>query len=148
MTTSTDQNQHIIHQLRGLIQDIGCGMLTTIDEDGSLDSRPMDKTSEIESDGTLWFFTNASTHKVFEIEHRQQVNVSFTSPDKQRYVSISGIAELVRDRNKMQELWKPELQAWFPQGLDESDIALLKIKINRADYWDSQSKFQQQTIKM
>jgi general stress protein 26 len=147
MTTSTDQNQHI-HQLRGLIQDIGCGMLTTIDEDGSLDSRPMDKTSEIQSDGTLWFFTNATTHKVFEIEHRQQVNVSFTSPDKQRYVSISGIAELVKDRNKMQELWKPELQAWFPQGLDESDIALLKIKINRADYWDSQSKFQQQTIKM
>lgn len=147
MTTSTDQNQHL-HKLRGLIQDIGCGMLTTIDEDGSLHSRPMEKTSEIQSDSTLWFFTNASTHKVFEIEHRQQVNVSFTSPDKQRYVSISGIAELVRDRNKMQELWKPELQAWFPQGLDESDIALLKIKINRADYWDSQSKFQQQTIKL
>ncbi len=147
MTTSTDQNQHL-HQLRGLIQDIGCGMLTTIDEDGSLHSRPMDKTSEIQPDGTLWFFTNASTHKVFEIEHRQQVNVSFTSPDKQRYVSISGIAELVKDRNKMQELWKPELQAWFPQGLDESDIALLKVKIHRADYWDSQSKFQQQTINL
>ncbi|OUL30754.1 pyridoxamine 5'-phosphate oxidase family protein [Nostoc sp. 106C] len=145
MTTSTDQNQHI-HKLRGLIQDIGCGMLTTVDEDGSLHSRPMDKTSDIQSDGTIWFFTNASTHKVFEIEHRQHVNISFTSPNEPRYVSISGIAELVKDRNKMQELWKPELQAWFPQGLDESDIALLKVKINRADYWDSQSSFQQQTI--
>jgi general stress protein 26 len=147
MTTSTDQNQHI-EKLRGLIHDINCGMLTSIDEDGSLHSRPMEKTRDIDSHGTLWFFTNATTHKVFEIEHRQQVNVSFTSADGQRYVSISGVAELVKDRNQMQQLWKPELQAWFPQGLDESDIALLKIKINRADYWDSQSKFQQQTINL
>ncbi|MDZ8053370.1 MAG: pyridoxamine 5'-phosphate oxidase family protein [Aulosira sp. ZfuVER01] len=147
MTTSTDQNQHI-HKLRGLIQDIDCAMLTTVDDDNSLHSRPMDKTSEIQPDGTLWFFTNASTHKVFEIEHRQHVNLSFTSPDKQRYISISGIAELVKDQNKMQELWKPKLKAWFPQGLDEPNLALLKIKINRADYWETQSKFQQQTISL
>jgi general stress protein 26 len=147
MTTYTEKNQNI-YQLGRLIEDIGCGMLTTIDEDGSLHSRPMDKTSEIQSDGTIWFFTNASTHKVFEIKNSQQVNVSFTSSDKQRYISISGIAELVKDLNKMQELWKPELQAWFPQGLNEPDIALLKITINRADYWDSQSNFQQQTINL
>ena len=147
MTTSTNQNQHI-HTLHRLIEDISCGMLTTVDPDGSLHSRPMNKTSEIQSDGTLWFFTNASTHKVFEIERHQQVNISFTSPQDQRYISISGIAELVQDRNKMQELWKPELKAWFPQGLDESDLALLKVKINRADYWDSQSNSRQQTIRL
>ncbi|MDZ7961099.1 MAG: pyridoxamine 5'-phosphate oxidase family protein [Aulosira sp. DedQUE10] len=145
MTTSTDKNQHI-YQLRELIKDIGCSMLTTVDEDGSLHSRPMDKSCEIQSDGTLWFFTNASSHKVFEIEHRQQVNVSFSSPNQQRYVSISGIAELVKDRNKMQELWKPELEAWFHKGLDESDLALLKVQIHKADYWDSQANFAAQTI--
>lgn len=147
MTTSTDKNQHI-YQLRELIKDIGCSMLTTVDEDGSLHSRPMEKSSEIQSDATLWFFTNASSHKVFEIEQRQQVNVSFSSPNQQRYVSISGIAELVKDGNKMQELWKPELQAWFPKGLDESDLALLKVQINQADYWDSQSNFVAQTINL
>ncbi|MBW4564765.1 MAG: pyridoxamine 5'-phosphate oxidase family protein [Mojavia pulchra JT2-VF2] len=147
MTTSTDKNQDI-YKLRGLIKDIESGMLTTIDEHGSLHSRPMAQSTEIQSDGTLWFFTNASSHKVFEIEHRQQVNVSFTSPNQQRYISISGIAELVKDRNKMQELWKPELQAWFSQGLDEPDIALLKVKINRADYWDSHSSFEAQSISL
>ncbi|BAY89114.1 MULTISPECIES: pyridoxamine 5'-phosphate oxidase family protein [unclassified Tolypothrix] len=147
MTTSTDKNQHI-DQLRELIKDIGCSMLTTVDEDGSLHSRPMEKSSDIQPDGTLWFFTNASSHKVFEIEHRQQVNLSFSSPNQKRYVSVSGSAELVQDRNKMQELWKPELQAWFPQGLKEPDIALLKVQINKVDYWDSQANFVAQTISL
>lgn len=147
MTTSTDRNQHI-YQLRELIKDIGCSMLTTVDEDGSLHSRPMEKSSDIQPDGTLWFFTNASSHKVFEIEHRQQVNLSFSSPNQKRYVSVSGSAELVQDRNKMQELWKLELQAWFPQGLNEPDIALLKVQINKVDYWDSQANFAAQTISL
>lgn len=145
MTISTDRNQEI-QKICELMKDINCGMLTTVDEDGSLHSRPMSRSSEIDSDNTLWFFTYRNSHKVFEIEHCQQINVSFTSSDKQRYISVSGIAQLVQDHNKMQELWQPELQTWFPQGLDEADLALLKVNINKANYWDSESSFLPQTI--
>jgi general stress protein 26 len=54
-------------------------------------------------------------------------------------VSVSGTAELVRDRSRIEELWKPELKAWFPKGTDEPDLALLKITVSRAEYWDSPS---------
>ncbi|MGM3304691.1 pyridoxamine 5'-phosphate oxidase family protein [Anabaena sp. WFMT] len=147
MTKLKDRNQQI-EQLRTLIKDIDHAMLTTVDDDGSVHSRPMSIFSGIDSDGRLWFFTFADSHKVFEIEHRQQVNVSFSSPDKQRYVSIVGTAELVRDRNKLQEKWQPELQTWFPQGIDEPNLALLKVNINKADYWDSPSSFRSQTISL
>jgi general stress protein 26 len=83
---------------------------------------------------------------VIEIEHHQQVNVSYSSSEQERYISISGTAQLVQDRNKLQQLWKPELQTWFPKGLEEPDIALLKVHINKADYWDSRTCFQPQTI--
>ncbi|WP_341529448.1 pyridoxamine 5'-phosphate oxidase family protein [Nostoc sp. UHCC 0302] len=144
MTTSTDQKQQF-QKLDELIQDIDYGMFTTVDDDGSLHSYPMSKSGNI-SDGTLCFFTYASSHKVTEVEHHQQVNVSFSSRDQQRYISISGTAKLVNDREKMRELWKPELQTWFPKGLDEPDIALLKVNINKADYWESQTSFKPQTI--
>lgn len=147
MTHSTDSNQKI-NQLRTLIKDIEYAMLTTVDDDGSLHSRPMSIFSEIDADGTLWFFTSADSHKVFEIEHRQQVNVNFSSPDKQRYVSILGTAEIVRDRNRLQEKWQPKLQTWFPQGLDEANLALLKVNIKKADYWDSPSSSRSQTINL
>ncbi len=145
MSDSPDQKEKI-KKLRELIKDIDIGMLTTIDEDGSLHSRPMSTNSQVEFDGDLWFFANASSHKVTEVEHDQHVNVSFCDPHKQRYVSISGQATLVRDRNKIQELWKPELKAWFPQGVDEPDIALLKVEVEKAEYWDAPSSFVAHTI--
>ncbi|MBW4613978.1 MAG: pyridoxamine 5'-phosphate oxidase family protein [Desmonostoc vinosum HA7617-LM4] len=145
MTTAKNYDQQI-HKLRELLQGIDYGMFTTVDEDGSLHSCPMSISSEINSDGTLWFFIYASSHKVKEVEHYQQVNVSFSSPDCERYISISGTAQQIKDRDKMRELWKPELQTWFPKGLDEPDITLLKVNISKADYWDSRAKFKPQTI--
>ncbi|MBH8556158.1 pyridoxamine 5'-phosphate oxidase family protein [Nostocaceae cyanobacterium CENA357] len=147
MTTSTDRNQQI-QKLRELIADIDCGMLTTVEEDGSLHSCPMSKNGEITSEGTLWFFIYRSSHKVAEIEHNQQVNVSFSSADQQQYISLSGTAQLVQDRDTMQEKWESKLQTWFPKGLDEPDIALLKVNINKADYWDSRTSFKAQTINL
>jgi len=144
MKTSTTSGQ--IQQLQNLIQGIDYGMLTTVYDDGSLHSCPMYSNDEVDSDGTLWFFTYTNSHRVSEIEHNQQVNVSFTSSQKQRYVSISGTAQLVKDHNKMEELWRPELQTWFPQGLNEPDLALLKVSIKRVDYWDSRSSYHPQTI--
>ncbi|MBD1823222.1 pyridoxamine 5'-phosphate oxidase family protein [Cyanobacteria bacterium FACHB-DQ100] len=136
MTLATDSDQSL-QKLRDIIKDINFCMLTTIDDDGSLRSRPMSVNSEVEANGDLWFFTYASSHKVTEVNHHHQVNVSFSAPDKQRYVSLSGTAELVRDRAKMEELWTPELKAWFPKELDEPDIALLKVSATKAEYWDA-----------
>lgn len=147
MTTSTDREQQI-HKLRELIADIDTGMLTTVDEDGSLHTCPMSTNGDLNADGILWLFMYGSSHKATEIEHNSQVNVSFVSPDRQRYISASGTAQLERDRNKMQEHWQPELQTWFPKGLDEPDIALLKVNIKKVDYWDSRSSFKPQTLKL
>lgn len=144
MTIATSNEQ--LEKLRELVKDIDFCMLTSVDEDGTLHSRPMSSNGEIEDNGDVWFFTYASTHKVFEIERNHQVNLSFAAPHKQRYVSMSGKAELVRDRHKMQQLWKPQLKAWFPKELDEPDIALIKVNVEKAEYWDSPSSFLAHTI--
>ena len=128
MTTSITEQSDQIQKLRDLIKDIEYGMLTTMD-DGYLRSRPMAINGQIDQDMTIWFFTDARSHKVEEVEHQHQVNVSFSAPNKQRYVSVSGIAELVRDREKMQELWKPVLKAWFPK-LDKDGNG----KLSRQEY--------------
>ncbi|MBU7584023.1 MAG: pyridoxamine 5'-phosphate oxidase family protein [Nostoc sp. TH1S01] len=145
MSTSTNSDRQI-QELQKLIEDIDYGMLTTVNDDGSLHSCPMYSINEIDAEGILWFFTSAKSHRVSEIEHNQQVNVSFTSCEQQRYVSISGTAQLLKDRQKMEELWKPELQTWFSQGLNEPDLGLLKVSVKQADYWDSSSSYHPQTI--
>lgn len=119
-----------------LVKDIQFAMLTTVEPDGTVRSRPM-ATQKQEFDGDLWFFTGASSPKVREIRTDSQVNVSFADPGNNAYVSISGTAQLVRDRQKIEELWNPIYKAWFPDGLDDPDLALLKVTSTQAEYWDS-----------
>ena len=138
MTDNQDRKQ-IIEKLRKMIKDIDFGMLTTVDEDGSLRSRPMSANRKVEFDGDVWFFTYGNSHKVLEAQKNPQVNVSFSDIKDSKYVSLSGTAELVRDREKIKELWLPELKAWFPDGVDTDDIALLKINAEKAEYWDTPS---------
>ena len=126
-----------IEKLRDLIEDINTAMLTTIDG-GVLRSRPM-QTQETEFDGDLWFFTSSDTHKTEEIEKDNRVNVSYAKPSDNIYVSVSGTAEVVRDQRKIEELWNPAYKAWFPEGLDDSTLILLKINVEQAEYWDSSS---------
>ena len=133
-TSSTDEFQHLAQLIRG----IKTAMLTTVCADGSLRSRPM-ATLDTEFDGVLWFFTHADAPKVDEVQQERQINVSYADADHQRFVSVSGRAALVRDREKITELWNPIYKAWFPKGLDDPQIALLRVDAEKAEYWEAQS---------
>ncbi len=142
-TTSSNEFQHLAHLIRG----IKTAMLTTASADGSLRSRPM-ATLEGEFDGTLWFFTRADAPKVGEVQQEGQVNVSYADADEQRFVSVSGRAVLVLDREKIQELWNPVYKAWFPKGLDDPQIALLRVDAEKAEFWDAHSSAMVQLISL
>ncbi len=137
MNNQADQKENI-RKLGEMIKEIKFAMLTTAEPDGTLRSRPM-ATQATEFNGELWFFTAASAPKVEEIEQDHHVNLSYAAPDKNLYVSVSGKARMVRDRKKAEELWNPAYKAWFPKGLDDPDLALLRVGVTQAEYWDSSS---------
>jgi len=137
VTNQADHNENI-RKLGEMIKEIKFAMLTTAEPDGTLRSRPM-ATQATEFNGELWFFTAASAPKVGEIEQDHHVNLSYAAPDKNLYVSVSGKARMVRDKQKAEELWNPAYKAWFPKGLDDPDLALLKVSATQAEYWDSSS---------
>lgn len=125
-----------VKKLRELIEDVRIAMLVTLDDEGQIRGRPM-ATQQTEFDGDLWFFTQADAPKVDEAQAYQQVNVSYAAPDKNRFVSVSGKATLSRDKDKMEELWNPFYKAWFPDGLDDPQLALLKVEVEEAEYWEA-----------
>lgn len=130
--------QEEIAKLNELIKDIDFAMMTTVEADGTLRSRPM-STQQSEPDGDLWFFSYADTAKVEEIEHDRRINLSYASNDKNTWISVSGTANMIRDTAKMEELWSPALKAWFPDGIDDPNLTLLKVDVEQAEYWDSGS---------
>ncbi len=132
-----DRNGNI-KKIGEFIMDIDFTMMTTIDEDGNLQSRPM-STQKIEFDGDVYFFTYEDTNKVKHIGKNPRVNLAYSAPDQQTYVSLRGEAQTLQDRQKMEELWSPELNAWFPDGLQTPGITLIKVGVETAEYWDSHS---------
>ncbi len=130
------QKSQQLARLAALVRQMKVGMLTTVEADGSLRSRPLE-TVEIDREGRLWFFTQASSPKSAQIEaHDHQVNLSYADPRDEDFASISGTARVVRDADKMRGLWASQLERWFPRGLDDPDLALLEVRIDKAEYWD------------
>lgn len=127
-----------IEKFRTLIKDVKFAMLTTVGAEGQLQSCPM-TTQQSEYDGYLWFFISKSGHKMAEIRRQPTVNLSYAKPEDHVYVSVSGRAELIDDREKAEELWSPVYKAWFKEGLEDPDLGLLRIEIEKAEYWDSPS---------
>jgi general stress protein 26 len=127
-----------VSKLNELIKDIRIAMLTTVADDGSLRGRPM-ATQDLPFDGDLWFFTAENAHKTEEISREHQVAVTYAEPKDQRYISLSGTAVVTRDATKARELWKPIYKTWFPGGLEDPSLALLHVRVEKAEYWDASS---------
>jgi general stress protein 26 len=130
------QKSQDLARLAALVRQMKVGMLTTVEADGSLRSRPLE-TVEVDGEGRLWFFTQAHSPKSVRVEAADhQVSLSYADPRDEDFASISGTARVVRDEDKMRRLWNSDLGRWFPRGLDDPDLALLEVRIDKAEYWD------------
>jgi len=128
-------NQEQATKLWEMIKSIKFAMMTT--EDGDLlRARPM-AASQSTFDGTLWFFTKASSHKVDEVQSQHRIGVTYADPKLANYVSMSGTGTLVQDRATIDAHWSDILTTWFPKGKDDPDVALLRIDVSQAEYWDA-----------
>jgi general stress protein 26 len=130
MTDNDDRQAKV----RKLIEDTRLAMLTTIDEDERLVSKPM-ATQDVEFDGDVYFIAERSSHKVRNIQRDPRVNVAYS--DSSAWVSLSGNAEVVDDEAKLSELWNTFTDAWLEGGPDNPENVLIKVTGGSAEYWDT-----------
>lgn len=124
-----------LERVKTLVEDIDFTMLTTQDAQNRLVSRPM-STREMDDAGDIWFFTAEDTQKVDDVQRDHDVGLSYCDAKGMRYVSVAGRASVVHDRAKMEELWTPSLDIWFPDGLETPGIALLKVTPLDTEFWE------------
>src|SRR5450755_4679234 len=121
-------------KLGQLIREIRVALLTTMDRNGNFHTRPV-QTLQVEADRTLWFFTDWSSPKVDELNHDVRVSLGYADPAKQVYVAVAGSGRLIRDIQKAKQLWSLEQRAYYPDGPEDERLALLRVEIERAEYW-------------
>ena len=109
-----------LHKLYDLIENIETAMFTTRRPDGRLVSRPM-ATQKRASGADLWFVTMRGSEKLDEIRNEAQVNLAYFKDRTKEWVSVSGRAKIVEDRDKIRELYAPDWRAWFGDEGGERD---------------------------
>jgi general stress protein 26 len=91
------------------------------------------RRSPIEMDGTTWFFTDCGSRKVLEVE--QDESVCLTYYGRRCVTVVTGTAERSDDRAEMAARWTPGMRVWYPHGIDEPGLCLLRVKLDDAEYW-------------
>lgn len=117
------------------IESTRVSMVTTRDG-GVLRSRPM-VARPLRDANEIRFLTRLSAHKVDELAANPDVALSFLDPDENIYVSVSGTCALSTEEGLIDELWGPYARAWFPEGREGGDAAVLRVKPVQAEFWDN-----------
>jgi len=132
-----------IEELYSLVEGIDIAMLTSRNFDGTLVSRPM-STQEKRPRVDFWFVTSTEAHMVDEIEAQPEVNLAYYNNKSREWVSVSGTARIITDRDLIRTLYKPDWKAWFGDeggnrngGPNDPRLVLIEVEAHEATYLKS-----------
>ena len=130
------RGEEAIAKLKELAEGAKTCIFTTYTSARPMPSRPM-ALQKVEEDGTLQFFSAASSNKNKEIAIDPDVQLHFENPGSNEYLSIYGQAKVSKNKEKIKELWSGFAKIWFQEGPDDPDLTLISVTPNETKYWDT-----------
>lgn len=123
------------------MRDIDFAVLMTRTDGGRIAGRPMSNNREVEYDGDSYFFTCSDKRSVSDIQNDPKVALVYQSKTgmlgmKPFFLTVEGQATLIDDKAQFAAHWTSDLDDWFEQGIDTSDLTLIRVKALRLHYWD------------
>ncbi len=129
--------QEQIDKIQAMVKDIKYTMLTTRNDEDHLHSCPMNTTETSIGAKEIWFIGHTPSETADNIGKNPEVNLAYVTQDDEKYLSISGTAELVEDKEKLDELWSVMYNAYFEQGKEDPKVQLIKVVPHGAEYWSN-----------
>ncbi|HYE40239.1 MAG TPA: pyridoxamine 5'-phosphate oxidase family protein [Ramlibacter sp.] len=144
-----NETKHDREVLWDLIKDTRFCMLSHRHADGSLHSHPLTTMNkQLGAEGCLYFFVSRKTEVGQRLRQDGSVNLAYANPDKDTWVSVTGVARVLEDLEKKRELFNPMAKAWFPGGPEDPEMELVAVEIDEAEYWNVKDNKLLQMLKM
>lgn len=124
-----------LDELYTLLKTFDTAMMTTVAGDGRLLSRPMATQDPPLPESDLWFVTAVDTEKARDLEADSRVNLAYYHEKDRSWVSVAGLARLELNRDRIRELWKEDWRVWFPEGPEDSELAIIHVMTESVIYW-------------
>ncbi|SCV69960.1 BQ2448_1354 [Microbotryum intermedium] len=115
-------------------------MLTTRSKDGALHSRAMSPASD---KGLVFvFIANNESGKFDDLDHDENVNISFSDPSTTNWASVSGTAKTISDPESIKPYWTSDLKGWFGDLGGEKNgsytdprVSAIEVQPSEINYW-------------
>lgn len=123
-----------IKKVHDLMESVDIAMLTTTDSEtntGRLVSRPL--STQVAEDGDILFLVRSSSSVADDVRASAEVNVAYAS--NKAWVSVSGTATVVHDRDLVEQLWSKGADMFMEGGPENPDNVVLKVNGDTATYW-------------
>jgi general stress protein 26 len=118
-----------------LINEIPVAMVVTHDGEGEhMRARPMAMRPARE-EGAIYFLTDVDAPKAEEIRRKEAICLALADNRSQKYVSITGHAEIIDDRDRVNEIWSVYDKAFWPDKNDPR-IRILHVTPDSAEFWE------------
>ncbi len=125
-----------VEKIKDLAKAADIAILVTNLSNVPLSSRPM-STQDVDDEGNIWFISKDESHKNEDIINDSRVQLFYSNKTSSEYLSIYGNAEVLTDRDRIEELWSPIAKTWFKDGKDDPTITLIRVVPADAYYWDT-----------
>ncbi len=132
-------NKAAVKKMQKLAMSVDIAMLCTNLGAKPFSTCPM-STQQVEDDGTIWFFSGRDSDHNKDIGRDPAVQLIYsTEVGETDHLSIFGHAEVTFDRAKAAELFSPEIKVWFPKGLDDPNLSMIRVTPKSGYYWDTKN---------
>ncbi|HRO45148.1 pyridoxamine 5'-phosphate oxidase family protein [Agriterribacter sp.] len=139
MSTENFHNTEAIEKLKELVNKIDIGMLCTYpSEQGYIHAIPMSR-QEVDEEGNIWYLFSSESETYANLERNHKVSVLFSHVGDYTFLSVNGVAEISRDKQRVEKYWNKFVEAWFEKGKEDPRIRVLKVKVEDAHYWDNKT---------
>ncbi len=97
-------------------------------------SRPM--TAQLENAcGPLWFFSSKDSTLVQGMKAGNHAVAAFVAKGHDLFATVEGPLLLSDDRSAIDRLWNRFVAAWYPDGKDDPNLALLRLEVSDVQIW-------------
>lgn len=128
-----------IIKLKKIVDDVKFCFFKTDSKNDNIDSATIMTAQSVDNEGNIWFFSGLDSDRNKDIEANKNVQLYFSCPEKNAYLSVNADANIVLDKKKIAELWNPLLKIWFKDGVEDINISLIKATTKTANYWDNEN---------
>lgn len=128
-----------VTSLKQMIEGLDVCILITTDSEGQRHNKPM-AAIRIDDKGDCWFFASKSSGKLKDLSTNNKLQIIFANPANDDYVELHGVGDVICDEEEIRNKWSPLVSQWFPNGVKDPEVCLVKVELTNIFYWDAQTE--------